>query len=241
MGTRAYIRYRGKPLAVTHWDGDPEVLGVDIYNSDRTLRGVLRACSTHSIDFIDARYKPSKPIVTSTNTTLFYSNDVQARKIIFDLTGEKTKKDEYSTAFESNGIDYKLTKVIKNLPNDSWNEWEYDVYSYGVFVRPNEPSVPLSPLGKYVSSIPYPKKKIKKVLLPKGQTVLVSKHKKKTSKGKITVEKYKRSKPSQTGKRKSISADRKRKAKLPGKRKSKSGKTYTETRRNRSDRKGSRL
>lgn len=45
----------------------------------------------------------------------------------------------------------------------------------------------------------------------------------------------------QTGKRKSVKADRKRKAKAPGRRKSKSGKYYTETRRNRSDKKGSRL
>lgn len=43
----------------------------------------------------------------------------------------------------------------------------------------------------------------------------------------------------QTGKRKSMSADRKRKAILPGKRRSKSGKTYWETRKNRSDSKGS--
>jgi hypothetical protein len=45
----------------------------------------------------------------------------------------------------------------------------------------------------------------------------------------------------QTGKRKSIVADRLRKAKVPGRRKSKSGKYYTETRRNRSDLKGKRI
>jgi len=45
----------------------------------------------------------------------------------------------------------------------------------------------------------------------------------------------------QTGKRKNIRADKLRRAKVVGKRKSKSGKTYTETRRNRSDMKGSRL
>ena len=45
----------------------------------------------------------------------------------------------------------------------------------------------------------------------------------------------------QTGKRKSIKADRRRKAKAPGPRRSKSGRKYTETRRNRSDRRGSRL
>ena len=45
----------------------------------------------------------------------------------------------------------------------------------------------------------------------------------------------------QTGKRKSIKADRKIKARLPGKRLSRTGKVYTETRRNRSDAKGSRL
>lgn len=45
----------------------------------------------------------------------------------------------------------------------------------------------------------------------------------------------------QTGQRKSIKADRQRKAKAPGKRKSKSGNTYSETRRNRSDIKGKRI
>lgn len=39
----------------------------------------------------------------------------------------------------------------------------------------------------------------------------------------------------QTGKRKSLKADRRRKAMLPGKRISKTGKTYYERRRNRSD------
>jgi hypothetical protein len=45
----------------------------------------------------------------------------------------------------------------------------------------------------------------------------------------------------QTGVRKSIKLDKKRKAKLPGKRVSKSGKIYYETRRNRSDIKGKRI
>ena len=43
----------------------------------------------------------------------------------------------------------------------------------------------------------------------------------------------------QTGKRKSLKQDNARKAKAPGKRISKNGNAYTETRRNRSDRKGS--
>lgn len=45
----------------------------------------------------------------------------------------------------------------------------------------------------------------------------------------------------QSGTRKSIKADRKRTAKTPGVRISESGNKYTETRRNRSDRKGSKL
>lgn len=45
----------------------------------------------------------------------------------------------------------------------------------------------------------------------------------------------------QTGSRKSIKIDRKIKAKAPGWRISKSGRRYKETRRNRSDKKGSRL
>jgi len=45
----------------------------------------------------------------------------------------------------------------------------------------------------------------------------------------------------QTGKRKSIKLDKLKKAKAPGKRKSKSGNTYWETRKNRSDVIGSRL
>ena len=44
----------------------------------------------------------------------------------------------------------------------------------------------------------------------------------------------------QTGKIKDIKEDKKRKAKLPGKRKSKSGKIYYEYRKNRSDRAGTR-
>jgi hypothetical protein len=45
----------------------------------------------------------------------------------------------------------------------------------------------------------------------------------------------------QTGKRKSLKADRKRSAKPVGMRKSKSGRWYSETRRNRSDLKGKRI
>lgn len=45
----------------------------------------------------------------------------------------------------------------------------------------------------------------------------------------------------QTGVRKSVKADRMRKAKAPGRRKSKSGNYYVETRKNRSDVKGKRI
>ena len=45
----------------------------------------------------------------------------------------------------------------------------------------------------------------------------------------------------QTGTRKSVAADKRRKAKAPGRRKSASGRKYTETRKNRSDKKGTRL
>ncbi len=45
----------------------------------------------------------------------------------------------------------------------------------------------------------------------------------------------------QTGTRKSIKADRQRKAKLPGWRISKSGRRYFENRKNRSDKKGKRI
>ena len=51
----------------------------------------------------------------------------------------------------------------------------------------------------------------------------------------ISVYKY------QTGTRKSVKVDRKRKALPPGKRMSKTGRKYTETRRNRSDKKGTLL
>jgi len=51
----------------------------------------------------------------------------------------------------------------------------------------------------------------------------------------------KKKKPYQTGKRKSLKQDRQLKAKAPGKRKSASGKTYTERRRNRSDKKGTKI
>ena len=47
--------------------------------------------------------------------------------------------------------------------------------------------------------------------------------------------------PKQTGKRKSLKLDRKRKAKPVGKRVSKNGNVYYETRRNRSDKKGKRI
>ena len=45
----------------------------------------------------------------------------------------------------------------------------------------------------------------------------------------------------QTGTRKSKRLDKMQKAKVPGKRRSKSGKRYTETRKNRTDKKGTRL
>ena len=45
----------------------------------------------------------------------------------------------------------------------------------------------------------------------------------------------------QTGTRKSIKSDRRIKARPPGKKVAKSGKVYTETRRNRTDKRGKRL
>ena len=72
--------------------------------------------------------------------------------------------------------------------------------------------------------------------------------KKRVTKKRVTKKRAVKRKPKvlksvkyQTGKRKSVSADRKRKAMLPGRRRAKSGKKYTETRRNRTDRAGSRL
>lgn len=61
----------------------------------------------------------------------------------------------------------------------------------------------------------------------------MAKRKVKRSKRKV-LKKYKK----QTGKRKSIKADKRRKALPPSKRRSKSGKIYYERRRNRSDLKG---
>jgi len=57
-------------------------------------------------------------------------------------------------------------------------------------------------------------------------------------KGKPVVIKYV---PKQTGKRKSISLDKKRKAAAPGKRRSRSGRIYYEYRRNRTDLRGKRI
>lgn len=59
----------------------------------------------------------------------------------------------------------------------------------------------------------------------------MAKGKKKKSKRTVT----------QTGSRKSVAQDRARKAKPPGKRISKTGKEYYENRKNRSDKKGSKL
>lgn len=68
---------------------------------------------------------------------------------------------------------------------------------------------------------------------------IVSRYKRASCRKKYRVAPSRRSR--QTGKRKSLSMDRARKAKPPGKRISKSGKTYYERRRNRSDRRGKRI
>ncbi len=55
------------------------------------------------------------------------------------------------------------------------------------------------------------------------------------------MNKQNKTKYKQTGTRKSVARDKAFDAKLPGQRKSKSGNEYFENRRNRSDRKGSKL
>lgn len=60
-------------------------------------------------------------------------------------------------------------------------------------------------------------------------------------KGGKMVKKMNRSRVKQTGSRKSLKLDRLRKAKAPGRRISKSGNRYRETRRNRSDVRGKRI
>ncbi len=65
-------------------------------------------------------------------------------------------------------------------------------------------------------------------------------YKKTRVRGHLRVKRTKRT-YRQTGKRKSIKRDRQRKAKSPGVRRSASGRRYIETRRNRSDRIGSRI
>lgn len=79
--------------------------------------------------------------------------------------------------------------------------------------------------------------------------VRVRAHKRRTKKGKkVKVRSHYRKLPRtikivkrQTGTRKSINADRKRIALEPGKRISKSGRIYWETRKNRSDKPGSKI
>jgi hypothetical protein len=52
MGTRAVVRFRGKPVLATHWDGDPDSLGKELRNAKpRNLNQIIAVAKPHSIDF----------------------------------------------------------------------------------------------------------------------------------------------------------------------------------------------
>ena len=54
MGTRAIIRFEGKPLVATHWDGYPESLGKDLEKAHpKNPSAILRIANRHTIDAAD--------------------------------------------------------------------------------------------------------------------------------------------------------------------------------------------
>ena len=50
IGTRALISISGKPVLVTHWDGYPSSLGLDLLSCDKSLRNIIEVAENRTID-----------------------------------------------------------------------------------------------------------------------------------------------------------------------------------------------
>jgi hypothetical protein len=50
MGTRALISIDGKPMIATHWDGNPENLGVQLSVVKPTIENIIEVAKKHTID-----------------------------------------------------------------------------------------------------------------------------------------------------------------------------------------------
>ena len=150
MGTRAFIKYEGKPVLATHWDGYPSGLGAELVKiKDKTPENIIKVASHHNIDFISPKYAPNKPLVIKKKVYSGKGKYVQGEMVTEFLTEkEMDKRGIEGTYIPAKGkTERKYSTIIPVSMYDDFVEWEYNIKGNKVYAR--------RLLGSYKEKRPY--------------------------------------------------------------------------------------
>jgi hypothetical protein len=137
MGTRAVVKYEGKPMLATHWDGYPTELGVYLIKSKKTVPDIIKTATRFNIDLIDPKFAPKKEISTPSKVYNFDKHkSVKGVKITKFLTEDQMNKYGDIGTFDTKGnVEIKLAEIIPFKQYGDFAEWEYDIRGNKVYVR----------------------------------------------------------------------------------------------------------
>ena len=101
MGTRAMISIDGKPMIATHWDGNPESLGVQLSKVKPTIKNIINVAKSHTID--------------SANHSIL--KELSNERILMLMKKHKLSREKIIKGFRRGGIigaeDYDISDIKK--------------------------------------------------------------------------------------------------------------------------------
>lgn len=139
MGTRAVIKFEGKPMLATHWDGYPESLGAELVAiKDKTPEKVIKVASLHNIDFISPKFTPKKKLVVPKQIyNMKTGKYVKGQLITEFLTDEEMdRRNIQGTFIPTKGkTERKYSTIAPMSQYGDFAEWEYDIKDGKVLAR----------------------------------------------------------------------------------------------------------
>jgi len=142
MGTRAIVKFNGRKMLATHWDGNPSSLGKALLLvKDKTPENIVSAASEFNIDQIEPQFAPKKPIILKGKAYLGdgkYGNKITyfPRSDVDMIALQNKFKMGEGTADKQGKIELNLADVESMSNYGDWAEWEYDIKGDKVYARP---------------------------------------------------------------------------------------------------------
>ena len=146
MGTRAAVKFNGKLMLATHWDGNPSTLGKELaVLKDKSAENVVKVASGHSIDQIAPEFAPKNPIVLKNGAylgdgkrgdkiTYFPRNDAEMTAL--QKSHGTWMEGGGGTADRTKEVEFKFADVVPMSTYGDFAEWEYDIKGDKVYARP---------------------------------------------------------------------------------------------------------